>query len=528
MPSEEGPVIVVTVVEGSHPGRSFDSGEGSVSLGRARGNTIEIDDEFVSSRHGRIDLEEGHFTYRDLGSKNGSVVRRGRREWQPGSDLAELTLEDGDRIVLGRTVLEVAIGPAAALLATADLKALEDTDARLRRDRDTLLAVYEMERQIHTELDPGKLGQRVLQAVLSAFPAAEWAAIASVDPGTLEVTGVLSQAAPRRKAGLMSCSMVRKALGERRAICFENAQAALADADSVLASGLQCAMCAPLWTGTEMRGALQVASVAAPRCFSEKDLDLFTVFANRAAIALANAELNAERQRTAHFRELSDYLAHELRCAATGLAEWLKPLEEGDFGELDDLQLEAVRTGRIGAQMVSTLVTSMTDLAQLREPDLVLEERPTSLREAAEIPVKLASAKADMEGIQVRCDLGAGVPPVIADPQLLQRVMLNLLFFGMAWGQASGRVVLASSVEEGAPILRLEWEGEPIPPEHGDDLFDPGTQARLWRDLGHRSVGIGLAFCRLAVRRMGGRIWAEASEGGNSIRLSLPVASGRE
>ncbi len=178
--------------------------------------------------------------------------------------------------------------------------------------------------------------------------------------------------------------------------------------------------------------------------------------------------------------------------------------------------------------MVSTLVTSMTDLAQLREPDLVLEERPTSLREAAEIPVKLASAKADMEGIQVRCDLGAGVPPVIADPQLLQRVILNLLFFGMAWGQASGRVVLASSVEEGAPILRLEWEGEPIPPEHGDDLFDPGTQARLWRDLGHRSVGIGLAFCRLAVRRMGGRIWAEASEGGNSIRLSLPVASGRE
>ncbi|NIR00920.1 MAG: hypothetical protein GTN78_12090, partial [Gemmatimonadales bacterium] len=62
-------------------------------------------------------------------------------------------------------------GPATTLLATADLKALEDTDARLRRDRDTLLAVYEMERRIHAELDPAKLGQRVLQAVLSAFPA---------------------------------------------------------------------------------------------------------------------------------------------------------------------------------------------------------------------------------------------------------------------------------------------------------------------------------------------------------------------
>jgi K+-sensing histidine kinase KdpD len=287
-------------------------------------------------------------------------------------------------------------------------------------------------------------------------------------------------------------------------------------------------MCAPLWTGTEMCGVLQVASVASSRCFSEKDLNLFTVFANRAAIALANAQLNDERQRTAHFRELSDYLANELRCAATGLVEWLRPLEDGDFGHLDDLQLEAVRTGRVGAQMVSTMVTSMTDLAQLRQPDLVLELQPVALHEAAEIPVKLASARAEMESIQVKCDPSPEVPPVMADPQLLQRVILNLLFFGMVWGQASGQVALACGMAEGVPVVRLEWEGDPIPVEHRDDIFDPATQARLWRDLGHRSVGIGLAFCRLAVQRMGGRIWMDASEGKNSIRLSLPVASAGE
>ena len=337
-----------------------------------------------------------------------------------------------------------------------------------------------------------------------------------------------SRAAPGHTAARMSRSMARKALEERRAICFEDAQAGLADADSVVASGLQCAMCAPLWTGTEMRGALQVASVAAPRCFSEKDLDLFTVFANRAAIALANAELNEERHRTAHFQELSDYLANELRCAATGLVEWLRPLEDGDFGHLEDLQLEAVRTGRIGAQMVSTMVTSMTDLAQLRQPDLALEAQPVTLHEAAEIPVKLASAKAQMEGLELKRDLGPEVPSVMADPQLLQRVILNLLFFGMAWGQDSGQVVLASSIEEGVPVLCLEWEGDPIPEEDREDIFDPATQARLWKDLGHRSVGIGLAFCKVAVQRMGGRIWVDASEGRNSVRLSLPVASAAE
>jgi K+-sensing histidine kinase KdpD len=521
-------VLTITVVKGRQPGRSVECGEGVISLGRARANSIRIDDESVSSRHGQIAVQEGQCTYRDLGSKNGSVVRRGARKWQLGSDLPELTLEDGDRIVLGRTVLEVAIGPSAALLATADLGRLEDTDAKLRRDRDTLQAIYEMEREIHMELDPAKLGQRVLQAVLGAFPAAEWAAIASVEPGSLEVTGVTSVAAPGHRTARISHSMARKALEERRAICFEDAQTALAHADSVVAGGLQCAMCAPLWTGTDMRGVLQVATVAAPRCFSEKDLDLFTVFANRAAIALANAELHEERLRTAHFRELSDYLANELRNAATGLVAWLKPLEDGDFGQLEDLQLEAVRTGRIGAQMVSTMVTSMTDLAQLRQPDLVLEAQPVALHEAAEIPVKLASAGAQTEGIQVKCDPSHEIPPVMADPQLLQRVILNLLFFGLVWGRASGQVILACGMEEGVPVVRLEWEGDPIPVEHRDDIFDPATQARLWKDLGHRSVGIGLAFCKLAVQRMGGRIWVDASEGRNSVRLSLPVASAGE
>jgi two-component system sensor histidine kinase KdpD len=116
----------------------------------------------------------------------------------------------------------------------------------------------------------------------------------------------------------------------------------------------------------------------------------------------------------------------------------------------------------------------------------------------------------------------------MADPQLLQRVILNLLFFGMAWGQVSGQVVLGSGMEEGEPVLSLEWKGDPIPEEDRDDIFDPATQARLWKDLGHRSIGIGLAFCKLAVQRMGGRIWVEATEERNSVRLSLPVASAGE
>jgi K+-sensing histidine kinase KdpD len=441
-----------------------------------------------------------------------------------GSHQPALDLEDGDRIVLGNTVLEVAVRAPETVVASSDLGRLDDTSAVLLTDRDRLLAIYEMERTIHGELDPSRLGQRVLTATLDAFPAATSATIGFVDAETLEVMGVMSSAVRGQTSAPISSSVARRAIEEKRAICFEDAQADLAGAKSVVISGVRCAMCAPLWTGTEMRGVLQVTSTAAPSSFSEKDLDLFTVFANRAAIALANADLHEARQRTAHFQELTDYLANELRGAATGLVEWLQPLEEGQFGELDELQAEAVRTGRIGAQMVSTLVTSMTDLSQLREPDLVLEATPVALHEAAQVPLKLAGAKAELEGIELEADLGSESPRVTADLQLLRRVILNLLFFGMAWGDTSSPVVLSGDADEDSGILSVSWRGDPIPEEHRQDVFDPETQAHLWTDLGRRSVGIGLAFCKVAVEAMGGRIWVETSDSQNSVRLALPLA----
>jgi K+-sensing histidine kinase KdpD len=517
-------MVAIRIAKGPQSGQSFEFRARVVSVGRSAANSLPIDDEFVSSEHGRISVENGHCIYRDLNSTNGTLVRRGEREWQLGKDSPEIELADGDKIILGGTELEVSISAPETVVASTDLGTLTDTDAAVLTDRDRLLAIYEMERTIHRELDPSRLGERVLGAVLEAFPAAESAAIGSIDAETHEITGVVSSAARGRTTMPISKSMAHKAVEERRAICFQDAQAALDGAKSVVMSGVRCAMCAPLWTGTEMRGVLQVASTKGPDSFSEGDLDLFTVFANRAAIALANAELNEERQRTAHFQELTDYLANELRCAATGLVEWLQPLEEGQFGDLDDLQLEAVRTGRIGAQMVSTLVTNMTDLSQLRDPGIVLEPTPVELHKAAQIPLKLAGAKAEIEGIEIRSDVAPDSPRVTADPQLLRRIILNLLFFGVSWGDTAGPVVLASDADESHGILSLCWQGEPVPEEHRESIFDPETQARLWKDLGRRSVGIGLAFCKVAVEAMEGRIWVETSESQNSLHVALPLA----
>jgi signal transduction histidine kinase len=516
-------MITLSVVEGRQSGQRFQRDEEVVSLGRGASNSIQIDDELVSRQHGQIALRDAQYVYQDLQSRNGSVIARGDRSWKLDPALPELKVQHGDRIILGHTVLEVSFAPPeSTILASRQIPDLDEIESSLRRDHETLLAIYEMERRIHLECDPAQMRQRVLEAVLKAFPQASSVSIAGIEPESLQVAEVSALAAPGKKPALVSRSMAQRALRERKAVCFDEAQVEFARAESVASSGVQCAMCAPLWAGDEPRGVIQVVSTAAAGCFAVQDLDLLIVFANRAAMALAAASLNEERRRTAQFQELTDYLANELRNAATGLVEWLEPLEAGALGELDGLQLEAVQTARQAAAMVGLMVTSMTDLAALREPGLVLELKPVPLDAAIDLPFRLAGAIARSQGVEALSRACASeVLVVLADAALLQRVILNLLSFALAWTEPPQGVCLATGREDGVAVLSVQWSGLAIPEEHQEAIFDPDTQARLWKDLGRRSVGIGLAFCKLAVERMGGRI---ALDTATSLKVALPLA----
>jgi len=531
-------MIAISVVSGKQSGERFECDEEVISVGRGRSNLIVVDDEHVSFQHGQIALQEGEYVYRDLNSRNGSILVRETRRWKLDRVVPEMKLRQGDRIILGFTEFEVAVEAPATVrppatktirtqrtdLATTDAADAEGVYNALRKDRETLLTIYELERQIHLAPELSGMEQRVLKAVLNVFPEASSVSIGTVQPGSLNITEFASLAAAGQEEEPISQYMARRALQELKAVCAEEVRTERAGTGPVVASSERCVMCAPLWTGSALRGVIQAFGAARPGCFSGRDLDLFTLFANRAATALTNAELNEQRQRTAHFQELTEYLAHELRCAATGLAEWLRPLEDGQFGELRDLQFEAVHTARLGAQMVGTLVTSMTDLAQLRDPGLLLDVAPVGLDEAAELPVRLAGQIAVSRGLATPVHRPrSGLPPVMANLELLQRVILNLLLFAMAWAEPSAPLILASRLgrDEGTQVLSVHWSGEQIPREERERIFDPETQARLWKDLGHRSAGIGLTFCQLAVARMGGRIRLEASDAASSLEVSL-------
>ncbi|MEJ5225861.1 MAG: ATP-binding protein, partial [Anaerolineales bacterium] len=61
-----------------------------------------------------------------------------------------------------------------------------------------------------------------------------------------------------------------------------------------------------------------------------------------------------------------------------------------------------------------------------------------------------------------------------------------------------------------------------IPPEDRERIFE--KFARLKTENSPTGLGLGLAFCRLAVEAHGGRIWVESAPGqGSNFIFTLPI-----
>ena len=82
-------------------GRSYPLGE-EITLGRAAGCQVTIDDTYASQLHARVFQRDGKVFVEDLGSTNGTYLNR-RKVTGP------MVVQRGDRLQIGNTVLE--LGP---------------------------------------------------------------------------------------------------------------------------------------------------------------------------------------------------------------------------------------------------------------------------------------------------------------------------------------------------------------------------------------------------------------------------------
>jgi pSer/pThr/pTyr-binding forkhead associated (FHA) protein len=94
-----GAPVLRLVAPAELKGRTFPLGE-EVTVGRAAGCQVTIDDTYASQLHARVFLRDGQVYVEDLGSTNGTYLNR-RKVTGP------MVVQRGDKLQIGNTVLEL-------------------------------------------------------------------------------------------------------------------------------------------------------------------------------------------------------------------------------------------------------------------------------------------------------------------------------------------------------------------------------------------------------------------------------------
>lgn len=189
--------------------------------------------------------------------------------------------------------------------------------------------------------------------------------------------------------------------------------------------------------------------------------------------------------------------------------------ENGMYGTLIDV---AVRS----AERIQRLTSSLLDLKRLEAGQPVLNRDTTHLTEIINDAVDAVKPVAESKKQEVYTELPAELPTMNIDGDMIRRVIINLLENAIKYTPINGRIGVGANAFEGGVLFWVKDNGPGISPEKRDSIFDKFTRLHT----SGRGIGLGLAFCRLAVEGHQGRIWVESEQGLGSVFLfTLPFHS---
>jgi two-component system, OmpR family, sensor histidine kinase KdpD len=258
------------------------------------------------------------------------------------------------------------------------------------------------------------------------------------------------------------------------------------------------------------------------------DRRVLGAFATYAGVALEQQRLAAEaeaakpiaaadRMRTALLAAVSHDLRTPLASAKAAVTSLRSPDVRWDAADTEEL----LATADESLDRLTHLVENLLDMSRLQAGALSLFPRPTGLDEI------VARALDNLEpfGSDIDVDIPESVPAVVADPAILERVVVNLTENALRYSPAGKPPLLAASALGDRVELRVIDRGPGIPEEDKERMFVPFQ--RLGDTDNTTGVGLGLALSRGLTEAMGGTLTAEDTPGGGlTMTVSLPAAAG--
>jgi len=273
-----------------------------------------------------------------------------------------------------------------------------------------------------------------------------------------------------------------------------------------------------------------------PPGFTGEEMVLAADIASHAAVAIENARLYREvQEHAAQLKEAYDQLkeadrlkdeiiqnvSHELRTPLAFIKGYVELLKSGELGPMTPEQARSLEIVARRTDHLTRLVNDFITLQVVSWETLNLQE--VDLGRLARTVVEDCRSAASQNGIEVKEDIPADLPPVMADPDRIAQVLDNLLANAIKFSPQGGAIVVR--VREVGDWLRTEVSdtGIGIPPDKLSRVFERFYQVDGTSRRRFGGTGLGLAIVKQIVEAHGGEVGVESTVGkGSTFYFTLP------
>jgi len=224
--------------------------------------------------------------------------------------------------------------------------------------------------------------------------------------------------------------------------------------------------------------------------------------------------------------QFMSHVSHELRTPLTCIHQYVTLLLDGLAGPISPDQSDHLKTVLKSVNQLHAMIRDLLEATRAETGKMRIEPRCLVLGELIQQTVAMMRPAANEKKIGLEIGIDQRLPLVLADPDRILEVLINLVDNAIKFTPPEGAVVVQACLVEADPTMvyvSVTDTGRGINPASKALIFDRLYQDPDAVDNNRAGLGLGLYICREIVRLHGGRIWLASEPGqGSTFTFTLP------
>jgi PAS domain S-box-containing protein len=224
-------------------------------------------------------------------------------------------------------------------------------------------------------------------------------------------------------------------------------------------------------------------------------------------------------------RDLTAMLFHDLQSPLGNVISSLELLSyEIPPMDPDSPLYYMLDIARRSSERLQTLIRSLLDINRLEAGHPIMERTLVDIYDLFDEVREIERPNFEQRRVLFVQDIAPALPDIYVEEDMIRRVLINMVSNALKYSMEGQQITLSAGLmeDQSGIIISVSDQGMGVPEEYRNSIFEKFERVKQ-PNSDSKGLGLGLAFCRLAVEAHNGRIWVEDAPGGGArFSFTLP------